>query len=178
MTESTFLEKARGAVDARQIASRLQGNRSSARNGNGIRPRDYADAPIDRGRPKVAGEPSSAVVLEESISRAQDHLLGRQDEEGFWVGYLGNCDATLVSDYSIMMHFLGKVDPERQRKGVRFILSTQNEEGGWSLYPGGPSNVSATAKAYFALKLAGMRADDPVMSRRRRPCIAWAGSTR
>lgn len=163
MTESTFLEKARGAVDARHIASRLQGDRSSARNGNGTRPRDYADLATDRGRAEVVGEPCSAVALDESISRAQNHLLGRQDEEGFWVGYLGNCDATLVSDYSIMMHFLGKVDPERQRKGVRFILSTQNEEGGWSLYPGGPSNVSATAKAYFALKLAGMRADDPVM---------------
>ena len=98
--------------------------------------------------------------IDEGIERVQKYLLSIQHEDGYWVGWLGNWDATLVSDYIMFMHFIRSVEEEKQRKCVRLILSLQNEEGGWSLYPGGTSDVSATVKAYFGLKLAGHSPDE------------------
>src|SRR6185369_1933043 len=37
--------------------------------------------------------------------------------------------------------------------------------GGWAIYPGGPAELSASVKAYFALKIAGHTADEPMMRR-------------
>ena len=38
------------------------------------------------------------------------------------------------------------------------ILRFQNDDGGWSIYPGGPSNISLSVKCYLAGKLMGMSA--------------------
>ncbi|MDP7251567.1 MAG: squalene--hopene cyclase [Planctomycetota bacterium] len=114
----------------------------------------------------------------EAIIRSQNYLLGRQHEEGYWCGFLGNWDGTLVSDYIMFMHFLGDVNETHVRKGVNFILSRQNEAGGWGLYPGAESDVSATVKAYFALKLAGYSAGDPIMERARKEVLRMGGLDR
>ena len=37
----------------------------------------------------------------------------------------------------------------------RYIQDHQLADGGWAIYPGGPTDVSASVKAYFALKLVG-----------------------
>ena len=54
-------------------------------------------------------------------------------------------------------------------KAVRSILDRQLPDGGFNIYVEGPSEVSASVKAYFALKLAGLEVDDPRMARLRRP---------
>jgi len=41
----------------------------------------------------------------------------------------------------------------------RNVRQRQLADGGWSIYPGGPSELNATCKAYFALKLAGVAID-------------------
>ena len=41
------------------------------------------------------------------------------------------------------------------------MLRYQNEDGSWSLYPGGPGNISLSVKCYFSAKLMGITADDP-----------------
>src|SRR5215468_5626453 len=87
-------------------------------------------------------------------------LFSQQHNEGYWCGEL-EADATLEADYIILHTLLGDVNPERFAKAARYILQHQNEDGGWSIYRGGPSNVSASVKSYFGLKLAGIRAEHP-----------------
>ncbi len=92
--------------------------------------------------------------LEQAIERGANHLLSLQADEGFWLGEL-EADTTLESDYIYYLHVLGKADPERIAKLANYVRRRQLADGGWSTFPGGPSELNATAKAYFALKLAG-----------------------
>ena len=92
--------------------------------------------------------------LEKAIERGANHLLSLQTEEGYWQGEL-EAYSTLESDYIYYLHVLGKADPERIAKLANYVRRRQLPDGGWSIYPGGPSELNATCKAYFALKLAG-----------------------
>ena len=60
-------------------------------------------------------------------------------------------------------------------KAARAILDRQLPDGGFNIYPGGPSEVSASVKAYFALKLAGLPVDDPRMARLRERILELGG---
>src|SRR5215470_471682 len=100
-----------------------------------------------------------AQKLPESIERGADHLLSLQDKEGYWLGEL-EADTTLESDYIYYLHVLGKADPGRIQKLANYVRERQLSDGGWSIYPGGPSELNATCKAYFALKLAGDSPDE------------------
>jgi len=60
-------------------------------------------------------------------------------------------------------------------KAVRSILARQLPDGGFNIYPRGPADVSATVKAYFALKLAGLAADDPRLERARERVLELGG---
>src|SRR5580765_4347753 len=95
-----------------------------------------------------------AQKLPESIERGADHLLSLQASEGYWLGEL-EADSTLESDYIYYLFVLGKADPQRIAKLANYVRSRQLPDGGWRIYPGGPSELNATCKAYFALKLAG-----------------------
>jgi squalene-hopene/tetraprenyl-beta-curcumene cyclase len=102
--------------------------------------------------------------LEQAIERGANHLVSLQLEAGYWVGEL-EADTTLESDYIYYLHVLGKADPERIAKLANYVRRRQLSDGGWSIYPGGPSELNATCKAYFALKLAGDPLDSPHMVR-------------
>src|SRR5690242_20817564 len=102
--------------------------------------------------------------LEKAIERGANHLLSLQTEQGYWQGEL-EADSTLESDYIYYLHILGKADPERIAKLANYVRQRQLPDGGWSIYPGGPSELNATCKAYFALKLAGDPQDCPHMVR-------------
>ncbi len=104
--------------------------------------------------------------LEEAIERGVNHLLTLQAEEGYWLGEL-EADTTLESDYIYYLHVLGKADLERIAKLANYVRRRQLLDGGWSTFPGGPSELNATAKAYFALKLAGDSPDAAHMVRAR-----------
>ena len=101
--------------------------------------------------------------LEQAIERGASHLLSLQAEAGYWVGEL-EADTTLESDYIYFLHVLGKADPVRIAKLANYVRERQLPDGGWSIYLGGPSDLNATCKAYFALKLAGDAPDSPHMS--------------
>ncbi|MBV9273452.1 MAG: squalene--hopene cyclase [Verrucomicrobia bacterium] len=105
-------------------------------------------------------------LLGQAIFNAQQHLLNLQSPDGYWIGEL-MVDSTLCSDYVAFMHWAEEVDPELERKCVHHILETQLSDGGWNIYPEGPSEVNATVKAYFALKLAGFSPDDSRLVRAR-----------
>ncbi|HXE11573.1 MAG TPA: squalene--hopene cyclase [Bryobacteraceae bacterium] len=118
----------------------------------------------------------------EAITRASQALLERQYADGFWCADL-TADTTLESDYILMEAWLhpaenGVWNPpsaERIRKAVRSILSRQLPGGGFNIYPHGPAEVSASIKAYFALKLAGLSPDDPPLTRLREKILELGG---
>ena len=99
---------------------------------------------------------------QETIRKAQQHLLGLQNPEGYWVGEL-LVDCTLVADVVAFMHWTGEVDFDKQSRCVKNLLDRQQTDGGWNTYYKGPSELNATLKSYFALKLAGFPMDDTRM---------------
>ncbi len=116
-------------------------------------------------------------ALDRAISLARDHLLGLQAPAGYWVGEL-EADASVTAGYIPLMHFMtGKVDPAKRDKAVRFILSKQIADGSWPSYAGGPGDLNVTAQVYFALKLAGLAAEEPLMTRARQFILSKGGLT-
>ncbi len=114
-------------------------------------------------------------ALAQAIRRAQGYLLARQDREGYWVGEL-EADASVTAGYVPLMYFmLGRVDPERQRKAVCYVLSKQRPDGSWSSYHGGPGDLSVSIQAYFSLKLSGIPATEPAMQRARDFILSQGG---
>src|SRR5712692_11067099 len=111
-----------------------------------------------------------------AIDGARNCLCSEQHEEGYWCGEL-EADTTLESDYILLHTLLGTGNPERFQKAARYILQHQNADGGWSTYAGGASNVSASVKAYFGLKLAGYTSDHPALVRSRRKILQMGGAT-
>jgi squalene-hopene/tetraprenyl-beta-curcumene cyclase len=118
-----------------------------------------------------------ALRLEQSVERAADHLLSLQAEQGYWLGEL-EADSTLESDYIYYLHVLGKADPARIGKLANYVRRKQLADGGWNIYPGGPSELNATCKAYFALKLAGDNPKSPRMVQARETVLRLGGLER
>jgi len=116
-------------------------------------------------------------AVERAIERAQQHLLGLQKPDGYWIGEL-IVDTTIMSDMIAFRHWDGSVDPEWERKAANYILSQQLPGGGWNIYHGGPPEVNATIKAYLALKLAGVPVTDPRMLRARAVALSLGGVPR
>ncbi len=116
-----------------------------------------------------------AEAVEEALSRSQAWFFQRQHPEaGYWAEEL-EADTTLTSEYLMLRRYIGAVDAEREAKMVLYLQKTQLAGGGWPIYIGGPMDVSASVKAYFALKLAGVSQDDPGMCRARRAILEKGG---
>src|SRR5580704_7905364 len=111
-----------------------------------------------------------------AIGGARQYLFSQQHEEGYWCGEL-EADTSLESDYILLHTLLGTGNPARFQKAANYILQNQNQDGGWSIYGGGPSNISASVKAYFGLKLAGYTADHPALTRARKKILEMGGVT-
>ena len=119
---------------------------------------------------------SSLDHVTRAIEASCDFLLSRQHPEGYWCGEL-EADTTLESDYITLHTLLGTGHPARMQRAITEILRHQREDGGWPIYRGGPSNISATVKAYFALKLMGWSAEHPVLAKAREWALAHGGAT-
>jgi squalene-hopene/tetraprenyl-beta-curcumene cyclase len=110
------------------------------------------------------------------IEKARDYLFAQQHKDGYWCGEL-EADTTLESDYIAIHTLLGTGKRDRMERAVPEIIRHQNADGGWPIFAGGPSNISASVKAYFALKLMGYKADDPVLERARIRILELGGAT-
>lgn len=116
--------------------------------------------------------------LDTAIARAQQFLLGIQDQaDGFWVGNLES-NASITAEYIMLYRYLGMVDEKKERKAVDYILSCQLPDGSWNKYYNGPGDISVTIEAYIALKLSGFPSDPPNMIRARDFIIAHGGIER
>jgi squalene-hopene/tetraprenyl-beta-curcumene cyclase len=119
----------------------------------------------------------------EARRRAAEALVRLQRPEGFWWAVLTGGDTTLESDFILLQLWLhppadGVWNPSnrtRIERAVPSILERQLPDGGFSIYPKGPADVSASVIAYFALKLAGIPQDDPRLKRCREKILSLGG---
>jgi squalene-hopene/tetraprenyl-beta-curcumene cyclase len=118
----------------------------------------------------------------EVINRAGAHLASLQQRDGHWCGDLTS-DSTLESDFILFELWLSPPDggvwrpasPLLIEKAARSILSRQLDGGGFAIYPGGPAEISASVKAYVALKLAGYGPGDARIGRLRECILSLGG---
>jgi squalene-hopene/tetraprenyl-beta-curcumene cyclase len=117
-----------------------------------------------------------------AASRAVDYFLRTQHDAGYWWAEL-TADTTLESDYILLQLWLhppvdGVWNPPTRAlidQAVESILERQLPDGGFNIFPQGPTDLSATVKAYFSLKVAGVAYDDPHLSKARERILAMGG---
>ena len=120
-----------------------------------------------------AGPGKCADVLRACAATA-GWLRGRQAADGHWRGPLEG-DTILESEYLLILAWYGRTDGPHVGGAARRILREQLPQGGWAIYRGGPVDVSASVKAYFALKIFGESPDSEPMTRARRAIAAAGG---
>lgn len=122
------------------------------------------------------GLPREATALDSALSKAAAAILARQHELGYWVFDL-EADSTIPSEYILLQRFMGRtIDPGLAGRLASYIRGLQLPDGGWPLYEAGDADISATVKAYFALKLCGDRPEEPHMERARRKVLKMGGA--
>jgi len=127
-------------------------------------------------RRKQTASSISLDSVRNAISGAQDYLIELQDPEGYWLAELEG-DTILESEYILLLQFLGRREPAKFKKLANYIRRKQHQDGYWPIYAGGPPDVSASVKAYFACKLAGHSSNEPFMRRARKAILAEGGVT-
>ena len=96
-------------------------------------------------------------ALDRVLRETHFALNDLQRPDGHWV-FEFEADATIPAEYVMLQHFLGEIDEERERRIGNYLRQVQMGDGGWPMFHRGVANLSATVKAYLALKLIG---DDP-----------------
>jgi squalene-hopene/tetraprenyl-beta-curcumene cyclase len=113
--------------------------------------------------------------LEASIASATEALCALQRADGHFVFEL-EADATIPAEYVLLRHYLAEpVNAELEQKIARYLRRIQSPDGGWPLFYAGTSDISASVKAYFSLKMIGDPVDTPHMARARRWILAHGG---
>ena len=123
---------------------------------------------VSRARTLEAGD------LEPAIQRSVRHLLAVRAEDGHWCDELEGC-TILESEYMLLLLSLGRWEEPRVRKMGEHIRRDQQPHGGWAIYPGGPTDVSTSVKAYFVLRLLGDPSDAPHMVQARAAILEEGG---
>ena len=114
-------------------------------------------------------------LLSSIISKSLSKEIKKISKEGYSV-YELEADVTIPAEYILMMHFIGEINIEVQNKIKNYILRLQNNEGGWPLFYDGESNISATVKAYYALKLSGVKENDKLMLKAKKIILQKGGA--
>jgi squalene-hopene/tetraprenyl-beta-curcumene cyclase len=120
------------------------------------------------GRPKFGRLDADLADVESAIHRSAEYVLSRQNPDGHWSGEL-EADSMLEADYVFLHTLLESGDPGRLQRACHEMMRYQNDDGSWSLYPGGPGNISLSVKCYFSAKLMGIVGDDPRLVK----CREW-----
>src|SRR6478609_4559482 len=124
--------------------------------------------------------PPRADLLNEvrpAIDKATRALFADQRPDGHWC-YELEADATIPAEYVLLRHYRGEpVNAELERKiGVYLRRIQSPTHDGWPLFQDGEFDMSATVKAYFALKTIGDDIDAPHMKRARAAILARGGA--
>ena len=118
--------------------------------------------------------PLSREAVDQAVVRCQEFFRSNQYQEGYWWARL-EANPTMEAEYLLLSHFLGKGDPVRWNKIVKYILQQQNEDGSWSQYYQAPGDLSTSVECYFALKLAGQPPDSEPMRKAREFILELGG---
>ncbi|MBR8181655.1 squalene--hopene cyclase [Burkholderia ambifaria] len=114
--------------------------------------------------------------LDAAVASATDALLATQNADGHWV-YELEADSTIPAEYVLLVHYLGETpNLELEQKIGRYLRRVQQADGGWPLFTDGAPNISASVKAYFALKVIGDDENAEHMQRARRAIHAMGGA--
>ncbi|NLT65611.1 MAG: squalene--hopene cyclase [Acidobacteria bacterium] len=131
--------------------------------------------------PPVVDAPNLASSIRESrnaLARATDYLVSMQNQSGFWCAELEG-DSILQSEYILLKFIIEQEDDPRLPKIANYLRMQQRQsDGAWVQYPGGKPELSATVKAYFALKLLGDSIDAPHMKKARELVLTLGGAER
>jgi squalene-hopene/tetraprenyl-beta-curcumene cyclase len=120
--------------------------------------------------------PGEFAEVEGAIRAATDAILAQQRPDGHWV-YELEADATIPAEYVLLVHYLAEApNLELERKIGVYLRRIQGAHGGWPLYHDGAFDISATVKAYFALKMIGDDINAPHMARAREALHARGGA--
>lgn len=126
----------------------------------------------------LSGSLLTSEALEQAVKNAQAALSNRQNADGHWV-YELEADATIPAEYVLLEHFLDKIDDPLQQKIGNYLRRIQSDEhDGWPLYHDGQFDLSASVKAYFALKAIGDDINAPHMARARKAILSHGGAAR
>jgi squalene-hopene/tetraprenyl-beta-curcumene cyclase len=116
-------------------------------------------------------------ILDSTIEEVASAIADQQAADGHWV-YDLEADATISAEYILLNHYVDEVDPKTEAKLANYLRKIQGAHGGWPLYHGGDLDMSASVKAYYALKLAGDDIDAPHMVRAREAILENGGAAR
>lgn len=120
--------------------------------------------------------PGEFAEVEGAIRAATGAILSQQRPDGHWV-YELEADATIPAEYVLLVHYLAETpNLELECKIGVYLRRIQGEHGGWPLYHDGAFDISATVKAYFALKMIGDDINAPHMVRAREALHARGGA--
>ncbi len=126
-----------------------------------------------------SADPTATVdhaALERSIASATEALLGYRQADGHFVFEL-EADATIPSEYVLLRHYLAEpLDAGLEAKIASYLRRIQGVHGGWPLVHDGPFDISASVKAYFALKMIGDSVDAPHMVKAREAIRSRGGA--
>jgi squalene-hopene/tetraprenyl-beta-curcumene cyclase len=115
-------------------------------------------------------------TLEQRIERAATALCDCQRPDGHWVFEL-EADATIPAEYVLLKQYLGESDERTlEAKIAVYLRRIQRADGGWPLVHDGAFDMSASTKAYFALKMIGDSPDAEHMRRAREAILARGGA--
>jgi squalene-hopene/tetraprenyl-beta-curcumene cyclase len=130
---------------------------------------------------RVSLEPkssASASAVDHSVEAACRALIALQQPDGHWVFEL-EADATIPAEYVLLRHYLAEpIDAALEAKIAVYLRRIQGDHGGWPLFHDGAFDMSASVKAYFALKMIGDSVNAPHMVRAREAVRARGGASR
>ena len=95
--------------------------------------------------------------------------------EGYYL-YELEADSTIPSEYIMLMHFLGDINLKLEAKIQKYLVQKQNKDGGWPFFFEGDSDISASVKAYYALKLSGMKVEKTIMKKAKKFILSNGGA--
>src|ERR1700749_2056349 len=114
--------------------------------------------------------------VEQAMTAATHTLVAHQQPDGHWL-YELEADATIPAEYILLRHYRGEpVNATLDHKIAVYLRRVQGEHGGWPLFYAGELDMSASVKAYFALKMIGDSPDAPHMKRAREAILARGGA--
>jgi squalene-hopene/tetraprenyl-beta-curcumene cyclase len=121
--------------------------------------------------------PDPLAAVDAAVDRAAQALSDAQRPDGHWVFEL-EADCTIPAEYILLRHYLGEpVDAGLEAKIGRYLRRIQSDgHHGWGLFHAGAFDISASVKAYYALKMIGDDVVAPHMVRARNAILGAGGA--